>query len=98
MATNQELTEALESMCYQFAGWSERTGGYSADGLSALEGAFVVLGWDNPMSCPKVCCDEPGCKKQKSCGWNSPTGYRQTCSKHNDRNRKEQEDEAKPMP
>lgn len=27
-------------------------------------------------------CDEPGCNKEASCGWQSPTGYRHTCYEH----------------
>lgn len=27
-------------------------------------------------------CDEPGCDKEVSCGWGSPSGYRHTCYEH----------------
>ena len=27
-------------------------------------------------------CDEPGCDRDASCGWPSPSGYRQTCHEH----------------
>lgn len=77
-----ELEEALEDMVYQFAGWHDNKGGYMTNGLSALEGAFGVLGWTEPHICKAVQCDEPGCKKQVTCGWPSDKGYRHTCGKH----------------
>lgn len=27
-------------------------------------------------------CDEPGCTKEGTCGWPSPSGYRRTCVDH----------------
>jgi hypothetical protein len=76
----KELKEALEDMCYQFAGWAK--GGYTTNGLSALEGAFAVLGWDDPMVCKEAQCDEPGCTEQRTCGFPTDKGYRNTCGKH----------------
>lgn len=78
----EQLTAALEDMCYQFAGWHDSKGGYMTNGLSALEGAFATLGWKEPHICKAVQCDEPGCKKQRTCGWRSKKGYRRTCSGH----------------
>lgn len=74
------LREALEDMVRQF--------GYVGDGkigtcgLSALEGAFAALGWDDPCPAPvELICDEPGCGAASSCG--APgTPYRYTCYKH----------------
>jgi hypothetical protein len=51
-------------------------------GLSALEGAFTALGWDDPHLIPAAQCDEPGCTRRVTCGWPSGAGYRQTCSEH----------------
>lgn len=79
------LREALESMVMQFAYWVEGpTGGYWTGGLSALEDAFAVLGWDDPHPAPEAECDEPGCHKQSSCGTPvpMPTRYRRTCGDH----------------
>ncbi len=78
----ERLTAALEDMCYQFGGWSDSKGGLMTDGLSALKYAFGVLDWNEPHPVPGMCCDEPGCKKQRTCGWPSPKGYRHTCSEH----------------
>ena len=27
-------------------------------------------------------CDEPGCNREATCGWPSPSGYRRTCGDH----------------
>ena len=85
--------DALESMVRQFAHWSDTAGGYWTGGLSALEEAFDVLGWSDPMPAPEARCDEPGCMRQISCGTPTPvgtygaasTGYRRTCGEHRPR-------------
>ena len=73
--------------------WGYVSGGaVTAGGLSTLEEAFAVLGWDDPhvleAGDPAVC-DEPGCGEAATCGW--PTrpggtgpngGYRRTCYEH----------------
>lgn len=85
----QRLREALEGMVCQFAYWASPAGGYGTGGLSALEEAFDVLGWDDPHPAPEARCDEPGCMERADCGW--PTrpggtglngGYRRTCFEH----------------
>jgi hypothetical protein len=45
---------------------------------------------DEILACPKckdhetvrVCCDEPNCKKEATCGTPSATGYRNVCGLH----------------
>jgi hypothetical protein len=78
----QNVEAALEDMCYQFGGWHDKKGGLMTNGLSVLEYAFGVLGWNEPHPVPAMECDEPGCHKQRSCGWPSKTGYRNTCGEH----------------
>ena len=81
---------ALEDMTRQFAYWSDVAGGLWTGGLSALEEAFDVLGWTDPMPMPEMRCDEPECMRQATCGWPTPagtsgsaaTGYRRTCGEH----------------
>ena len=75
-----QLTAALEGMCYQYGGWAN--GGLVCNGMSDLEYAFGILGWTEPHPVPSMRCDEPGCKKQRVCGWPSDKGYRNTCSEH----------------
>jgi len=72
--------DALESMVNQFAYYSE--GNLHTGGLSALEDAFEVLGWSDPYPAPWRVCDVEGCKKEYTCGWPSPNGYRKTCFDH----------------
>jgi hypothetical protein len=81
------LRAALEGMVYQFAHWAHP--GLWTGGLSALEEAFDVLGWDDPHPAPEQTCDEPGCDGRVSCGWPSRPGgtslnggYRHTCGEH----------------
>lgn len=85
------LREALEDMVRQFAYWSESIGGVGTGGLSPLEAAFDLLGWEDPHPLPDRRCDEPGCMKDATMGW--PTrpggtgpngGYRRTCWDHSD--------------
>lgn len=74
--------QALEDMVWQFA-YSNDNGEYHTGGLSALEHAFDVLGWDDPHPMPKeILCDEPGCKRQSTSGFPTETGYRRTCGDH----------------
>lgn len=76
------LREALEDVCLQFA--TVGNGKLHTGGLSALEGAFAALGWDDPQPAPQpMLCDEPGCKAGATGGWPAPGGvYRHTCHKH----------------
>jgi hypothetical protein len=76
------LREALEGMVNQFAYWGGE--GITTGGLSALEDAFDVLGYSDPQPAPWRGCDEPGCKREGTSGWPSPTGYRHTCHEHSD--------------
>lgn len=78
----REAREGLEDMVRQFAYWSESAGGYWTGGLSALEGAFEILGWSDPQPAPEARCDEPGCMKQRTCGIPTEAGYRSVCGDH----------------
>lgn len=89
LAEVERLRTGLEDMTRQFAYWSEGAGGYWTGGLSALEEAFELLGWDDPQPAPEARCDEPGCLKTDTCGWPSRPGgtgpnggYRRTCYEH----------------
>lgn len=78
----ERLTAALESMVWQFA-YRSGHGTLYTGGLSALEEAFEVLGWEDPYKVdPSNLCDEPGCRRFPTCGTQTPEGYRSTCSKH----------------
>ena len=81
-ADKAKLVEALEDMVTQFA-YGNAVGQLHTGGLSSLEHAFNVLGWDDPRDAGKeMLCDEPGCKKFISCGTPTASGYRNVCSEH----------------
>ena len=81
MSKDEALRGALESMVNQFAYDNDR-GEYHTGGLSALEEAFDVLGWDDPHPRPaELLCDVLGCSRQSTRGWNSTNGYRRTCGR-----------------
>ena len=86
LAIEAPFRDALEDMVRQYAYWSDRFGGYTDGGLSALEYAFQALGWSDPHPAPEARCDEPGCMKQWTCGTprtrGKPGGYRRTCGDH----------------
>lgn len=83
-ASAEQLREALEDMCIQFAYSTSRDGKAAlfTGGLSALEDAFDILGWEDPHPIPWDTCDEPGCDQRTSCGFPTPNGYRRTCGAH----------------
>lgn len=84
------LREFAEDVIRQFGYWAGKpVGGFTAGGLSTLEWAFEIVGWDDPHPDEYARCDEPGCFEQANCGW--PTrpggtglngGYRRTCGLH----------------
>ena len=79
-----ELTNALDDMVRQFAYDTTANGApaYWTGGLSALEGAFAVLGWDDPHPCPENKCERNGCHWPATTGTPTPDGYKRLCSKH----------------
>ena len=84
------LVEFAEDVVRKWGYWvAGDVGGYSAGGLSTLEDAFVILGWDDPYPYPRDRCDEPGSAVQATTGWPSRPGgtganggYRRTCGDH----------------
>lgn len=76
----REAKDALEDMVRQFAYYGN--GAYFTGGLSALEHAFGVLGWEDPQPDDSCKCDSDGCGEQATCGTPTLTKYRWTCSKH----------------
>lgn len=73
----------VEGLVTQFACWSDgKNPGFVTGGLSALEDAFDFLGWDEPHFIKECCCDEPGCRKQATCGIPTKEKYRSVCGDH----------------
>lgn len=80
----EEIKEFAEDVAYQF--------GYyfpikdmlciSTGGLSTLEMAFDILGWNDPHPVPERECEVPGCHEHATCGTPTKDGYKRVCGKH----------------
>ena len=80
----EEIKGFAEDVAYQF--------GYyfpikdilhlSTGGLSTLEWAFQILGWNDPHPVPECECEFPGCHKHATCGTPTKDGYKRVCGKH----------------
>ncbi len=83
LTLKNKYKEALEDMVWQFA--YRRGGMYlSTGGLSALEGAFEALGWDDPYEVkdPSMECDIEGCHEFRSPQITWGGVYVLICDKH----------------
>ncbi len=81
-----ELEDCLIDMCYQFAhkGISDGKACLSSMGLSTLEDAFIVLGWNDPnFDIPEEClCEVKECQRWMK-GWVSDeVGHYRVCDVH----------------
>ena len=79
--------EALEDMVWQFGyrGVKNKRPVIHTGGLSALEGAFEALGWDDPRYLPDAegyCCEIEGCVEADTCGLSWGDLYLRLCSNH----------------
>ena len=54
----------------------------STGGLSTLEWAFRILGWNDPHPVPECECEVPGCHEHATCGTPTKDGYKRVCGKH----------------
>lgn len=54
----------------------------TAGGLSTLESAFDILGWEDPKPFPEGECEMDGCHEYATCGTPTPDGYKRVCGKH----------------
>ena len=80
----EEIKGFAEDIAYQF--------GYyfpikdmlyiSTGGLSTLERAFDILGWNDPHPVPECECEVPGCHERANCGTPTKDGYKRVCGKH----------------
>jgi len=78
----QTVGDALEDMVWQFACRYDDPPRMGTAGLSALENAFEVLGWDDPHPTPEIGCQSDGCTKTATSGSPTPEGYKWLCSVH----------------
>lgn len=80
-----ELLETIEDLVRQFAYQTVKDGVpcLGTGGLSAMESAFEVLGWEeDPHPVPDQACEAPGCTAWATCGTPTPDGYRRLCGAH----------------
>lgn len=84
----KQLRDALEDMVFQFGyrGVKNKKPIIWTGGLSALEEAFEVLGWEDPHYLPEegYTCEVVGCMEAGTCGthWGDSKLYLRLCSKH----------------
>lgn len=80
----EELEAGLKSMVVQFAYWSEKDGGgLWCGGLSALEEAFDLLGFNGFWKRNDLACQFEGCSERADCGTPQDDGpYLWLCQKH----------------
>lgn len=79
-----DLKEFAEDVVYQF-GYKINYDGrlhLTAGGLSTLEWAFNILGWEDPKPFPEGECEMDCCHEYATCGINTPDGYKRVCGKH----------------
>lgn len=76
--------DALIDMVHQFAYESTKDDHACifTGGLSVLEHAFGVLGYDDPYMTPARECDVDDCHQHAHCGTPTDDGYKRLCTKH----------------
>jgi hypothetical protein len=67
---------------FTFRSHDHRRKWMTTGGLSALEGAFAMLGWDDPHYVKEGGCEHPGCKAWDTCGTPTDAGYKRLCGEH----------------
>ncbi len=82
--SREDLRETIEDLVRQFAYPTVKDGVPCLwhGGLSALEGAFAVLGWESPHPSQGDACQYPGCAEWATCGSVTVDGYQRTCGAH----------------
>jgi hypothetical protein len=92
-----DYKEALEDMVWQFGyrGVKDNKPVIHTGGLSALEGAFEALGWEDPHYLPEegYTCEVVGCMEPDTCGTHWGKLYLRLCYEHY-----LQSEMGKPMP
>lgn len=83
-ASVQHLRETVEDLVRQFAYPTTKDGvpALTTGGLSALEGAFAVLGWSDSHPLPLEACEVEGCAEWATCVGPQSGGYKGLCGRH----------------
>ncbi len=79
-----DMRAFAKDVAYQFGYYCQNKGRLhiTHGGLSTLEEAFDILGWDNPHPVPECECEITGCHEHATCGMPTKDGYKRMCSKH----------------
>ena len=79
-----DLKEFAEDVAYQFGYYCQKGGRLhiTHGGLSTLEWAFDILGWENPHPVPEFECEVEGCHEHATCGTPTVDGYKRVCGRH----------------
>jgi hypothetical protein len=79
-----DMKEFAEDVVYQFGYYCQKGGRLhiTHGGLSTLEWAFDILGWENPHPVPECECEIEGCHEHATCGTPTADGYKRMCGKH----------------
>jgi hypothetical protein len=79
-----DMREFAKDVAYQFGYYCQNGGRLhiTHGGLSTLEEAFDILGWENPHPVPECECEIDGCHEHATCGAPTADGYKWMCSKH----------------
>lgn len=80
----EEVREFARDVAYQFGYYCQNNGRLciTHGGLSTLEWAFDILGWENPHPVPECECEFDGCHEHATCGTPTKDGYKRVCGKH----------------
>ena len=79
-----DMKEFAEDVVYQFGYYCQNGGRLhiTHGGLSTLEWAFNILGWENPHPVPECECEIEGCHEHATCGTPTADGYKRVCGRH----------------
>ena len=86
-----DLVEFAEDVAYQFGYYCQNKGRLhiTHGGLSTLEWAFDILGWENPHPVPECECEIDGCHEHATCGTPTKDGYKPTLKNEMEANMKD---------
>lgn len=80
----EEVREFARDVAYQFGYYCQNRGRLhiTHGGLSTLEEAFDILGWENPHPVLECECEIDGCHEHATCGSPTADGYKRMCGRH----------------
>lgn len=83
-AVMDDMREFARDVAIQFGYYCKHKGRLHIyhGGLSTLEWAFNILGWEEPHPVPECECEIEGCYEHATCGTPTDDGYKFVCHKH----------------